>query len=720
MSNEIQLTHDDAAETVYAIVRNQSGQWYVAATPETFESSHWSTYAIALSVVDSSSPPATGNIALQGTFPALAAGFYWLDTYIRAGATAAQTDVRLERRLVWWTGVGGTLSLAGGASNVRQVFSTTLATAKVPATVASGDLELSSANNQAITKAQYGVSGTVWHVKYDSGEDNSGDGLSWATAKLTAGAGVKTVIEAAAAGDLVLIGAGTFTIGNNHDNQDLASRIVTPIGVSIRGAGIEATILTSWFYGGDPIVGLGAVLSDMKIVVVGVPDNETQIPIGHDAGLENGLIERVHVVGTTDCALFGASAIIELDSCIFESNWDTLNIQGSFEFVRARNCVFSVLAPPPSFADIRAIFSMGPLELINCDLCVAGEHLNASYGIFTSGAEGKIRAVGCTISVSGGSSSFAAFNDPSLGEGTITLVGCTYDRTKTGGTIIDVPAHSTDQDGVTIQAASAAALAAYNTTGVAKEASVGAIATILAGITSLASWLRGLYRKDTINPTALAEINAVHDGGSAGTFSATTDSNEAIADKTSGLTAQETRDAMKLAPTAGDPAAGSIDAELDAIDTVVDAIKLKTDQIGTAQVTYSSWVTDGGIQRIFAGEDFLAADGRALSVTITDYAGPSLAGATAKMRILSNASYNELAADVGAADLEVTATISVDGTTVVVSADLTAAQTAAFSTSPPMPPVNYVYQFIATLSTTHKVMLTYGRMTVAKTIGAGA
>lgn len=34
----------------------------------------------------------------------------------------------------------------------------------------------------------------------------------------------------------------------------------------------------------------------------------------------------------------------------------------------------------------------------------------------------------------------------------------------------------------------------------------------------------------------------------------------------SGLTAQEVRDAMKLAPTAGDPAAGSVDAHLDSID----------------------------------------------------------------------------------------------------------------------------------------------------------
>lgn len=46
----------------------------------------------------------------------------------------------------------------------------------------------------------------------------------------------------------------------------------------------------------------------------------------------------------------------------------------------------------------------------------------------------------------------------------------------------------------------------------------------------------------------------------------------------SGLTAQQTRDAMKLAPTAGAPAAGSIDAELD-------AIRLVTDEIDVSAVT---------------------------------------------------------------------------------------------------------------------------------------
>lgn len=88
---------------------------------------------------------------------------------------------------------------------------------------------------------------------------------------------------------------------------------------------------------------------------------------------------------------------------------------------------------------------------------------------------------------------------------------------------------------------------------------------------------------------------------SAASYDRATDSNEAIRDRgdaawTTGgasLTAQEVRDAMKLAPTAGAPAAGSVDEALDNIETdtgnietkvdtvdgVVDAIKAKTDNL---------------------------------------------------------------------------------------------------------------------------------------------
>ncbi|MCB0295421.1 MAG: hypothetical protein KDG51_09325 [Calditrichaeota bacterium] len=62
-------------------------------------------------------------------------------------------------------------------------------------------------------------------------------------------------------------------------------------------------------------------------------------------------------------------------------------------------------------------------------------------------------------------------------------------------------------------------------------------------------------------------IDQLADNGTAD-FDRTTDSLQAIADNAggSGLTAQEVRDAMKLAPTGAEPAAGSVDALLDTLD----------------------------------------------------------------------------------------------------------------------------------------------------------
>lgn len=75
-------------------------------------------------------------------------------------------------------------------------------------------------------------------------------------------------------------------------------------------------------------------------------------------------------------------------------------------------------------------------------------------------------------------------------------------------------------------------------------------------------------------------LDQIMDDGTA-TYDRTTDSLQAIRDNqaSAGLTAQQVRDAMKLAPSAGEPATGSVDAHLDVIE--IDA-RNAADNIGTA------------------------------------------------------------------------------------------------------------------------------------------
>jgi hypothetical protein len=333
--------------------------------------------------------------------------------------------------------------------------------------------------------------------------------------------------------------------------------------------------------------------------------------------------------------------------------------------------------------------------------------------------------------------------------------------------------------GNVVQIGSAAALAAYNTTGVAKEASVGAIATILAGITSLAHWLRGLYNKRAMDSTAQTEIR-----DTTGTFDPTTDSNEAIRDSQltqtqvsggaydltnatyvaalksglgtvpasgnwntvtpdaagtaasiavtiagagwsastdtlekirdavdgvsagSGLTAQQTRDAMKLAPTTGTPAAGSVDAELDAIG-------LKTDQIGSANVTVTSPVAQLGEITIYIGNDYLLSEGRALTWVVTGVEVAFLDGATVTLRILrAPLFYRGHEPETLEADAEFEGDVVVANEEATITVELLAADTIELDALR----TGYIYQLVAktTDNTTHTIAA--GMFTAVKAI----
>ncbi len=101
MANEIQIIHDDAAETVYAVARTMSGMFLDGLNGETFDPACWGDYAIALSQVSAASE---GVAALQGDFPDAEAGFYRLDLFLRHGASPAVTDFRLATVLMYWDG----------------------------------------------------------------------------------------------------------------------------------------------------------------------------------------------------------------------------------------------------------------------------------------------------------------------------------------------------------------------------------------------------------------------------------------------------------------------------------------------------------------------------------------------------------------------------------------------------------------------------------------
>lgn len=105
MANEIQYLHDDAAEAVYCILRNPAGLFYDANADDDFEAfavADWSDYAIDLAQADAAG---SGNVAMRGDMPAeVPAGYYRLDFFVRAGASPAQTDVRLGGTFARWDG----------------------------------------------------------------------------------------------------------------------------------------------------------------------------------------------------------------------------------------------------------------------------------------------------------------------------------------------------------------------------------------------------------------------------------------------------------------------------------------------------------------------------------------------------------------------------------------------------------------------------------------
>lgn len=174
-----------------------------------------------------------------------------------------------------------------------------------------------------------------------------------------------------------------------------------------------------------------------------------------------------------------------------------------------------------------------------------------------------------------------------------------------------------------------------------------------------------------------------------------------------GLSQQDVRDASKLEPTAGSPAAGSIDQHLDdllsaltTLDGLVDAIKARTDRLGTAGVTVSSPMSSSGDEvEVYQGDDYSNSDSRALEWTNASGTWPDLTSATITFAVRAPS---------GSSFTATGSVVTPIGAGQKVRVELTAAQSALLVEYP----TPSDYRVRATLASGRKATLVRGDLTV--------
>ena len=102
MSNELQQRYTATGSNLYATLRNAAGQMCDVSSGylgfEAMTVAHWANYAKVLTET-----PASSYLYLA-TFPAVAAGHYFIDVYLRAGGSPAIADTKVTSYGFDWNG----------------------------------------------------------------------------------------------------------------------------------------------------------------------------------------------------------------------------------------------------------------------------------------------------------------------------------------------------------------------------------------------------------------------------------------------------------------------------------------------------------------------------------------------------------------------------------------------------------------------------------------
>ena len=102
MGNEIQADYD-SGDTLYAVVRNPTGQvWYVAG--QTFED--WGHDSHTVDDYDVPLTDKGGSLYVGDVDANVPSGCYRIQVFIQSGATPASTDTLLTSQDITWTGKG--------------------------------------------------------------------------------------------------------------------------------------------------------------------------------------------------------------------------------------------------------------------------------------------------------------------------------------------------------------------------------------------------------------------------------------------------------------------------------------------------------------------------------------------------------------------------------------------------------------------------------------
>ena len=477
MAGELQHAHGATGVTLYGDIRNETGQvWNTTLGPAAFETqvnANWVNGDYAITIDET---PADGYFYV-GDLPAVDMGkitpsihlkvggawavsdpivgsfaqFMWSGTVASppdVNVTFADGDVvnlvtEVEADLTKIHGTALTETVAGYlAAAFKKLFDVASPVLTVQSVNQTGDC-YSSAQRQQMAREAHGVSGTVWHVKYDASETMGNDALSWATADETAGVGVKTDIEAASAGDLVEIGAGTFALGNNVIN--------TPDGVSVRGQGIDITTITS-----TAELTTGAIvkpptngkISDFTIHGLNT-DGTFQAALGTNGGagqanFTDSFGERLRLIADTDgfYCLNASTCTMTLKDSLIETKYDGVTfISSGVHVLKLFNTTIIVTGPSTVAGDqsVRCVnnSSNSPgstIHLVDCTILGRDGELS-TRGI--NNGSGSVYCFNTKIHVESAGTTYSVFNS---GGDLAVMIGCDYDRSNTSGTITEVSA----------------------------------------------------------------------------------------------------------------------------------------------------------------------------------------------------------------------------------------------------------------------------------------